>query len=143
MRIHGYPTGALGLIVGLIVGIVFLCGAIGAVAARLWRRKWWIGGLAGVVLGVVLITTLALAHDPYSGWTLPDTGHSCCNKQDCRPVRSYLGDDGVHYIWHEARWRPVPATRILRVPSPDGGSHACINDETLEILCFVPGQPQG
>ncbi len=101
---------------------------------------------AGILLaGVIAIgaANQALAHDIYGGWTQPGTGKSCCNDRDCRPVRSYRGDDGVHYVWLNGRWQPVPASRVLAIPSPDGSSHLCANDETDEIHCFVPGQPQG
>lgn len=110
--------------------------------------------VAVVVLGFFVdgATKQVRAHDPYGHWTQPGTGKSCCSQQrtqadgtivgDCRRVRSYLGDDGVHYILVRNRWRPVPPDRVLRIPSPDGNSHGCVNDETLEIHCFVPGPPR-
>ena len=85
----------------------------------------------------------ARAHEPYGGWVNPTTGASCCNDQDCHPVRSYLGDDGVHYVFLSGRWKPVPAARVLKIPSPDGNSHVCDNVMTDEIYCFVAGQPKG
>lgn len=146
---------------------IVLCvfGAFFAIAAILVAFVWAICRAAGmppvdgrgaiIAAGVLLILAIlsigsAFAHDPYSGWTQPGTGKSCCNQMspdrssgDCRPVRSYKGDDGRHYVFLSGRWQPVPAERVLQIPSPDGNSHACANVETDEIHCFVPGQPKG
>lgn len=96
---------------------------------------------AVVALGFI-ISSQGRAHDPYSGWKQPGTGKSCCDDRDCRPVRSYLGDDGLHYVFFLSRWRPVPPDRVLLIPPPDGRSHACIDNESLEIHCFVNGAPR-
>jgi hypothetical protein len=48
----------------------------------------------------------AQMHDIYKGWTPPGNPQtSCCNAQtaeghgDCRPTRSYFGDDGLWRAW--------------------------------------------
>lgn len=51
---------------------------------------WWalLSVVAGVSLAVVIgwMAREAKAHDPYTGWTVPGTMISCCNRQDCRPI---------------------------------------------------------
>lgn len=107
-----------------------------------------------LILGILLTGAMAIgaaasvyvrparAHDLYAGWVNPATGASCCNNQDCRPARSYLGDDGRHYVFLTGRWKQVPVERVLKIPSPGGNSHVCANVQTDEIYCFVPGQPK-
>lgn len=91
----------------------------------------------------------AMAHDPYTGWTQPGTGASCCNRMtpdrsagDCRPVRARLDGNGVWWVLLHTGWKPVPRAMILQQASPDLSSHVCANLTTEEIYCFVPG-PQG
>ncbi len=84
----------------------------------------------------------ARAHEPYGDWRQPG-GASCCSdlQRECRPVRSYLGDDGRHYVFLSGRWKPVPPGNVLKRPSPDGNSHVCAGLED-EIYCFVAGVPK-
>ncbi|MFO1081853.1 MAG: hypothetical protein U1E23_14640 [Reyranellaceae bacterium] len=73
------------------------------------------------VLGVLVVA--AYAHDPYGSWRQPDNpAVSCCNGQDCRPTRAYLGEDG--------RWRAW-----------DGRSHLC--EAGGHVYCFSPTSPKG
>jgi hypothetical protein len=97
----------------------------------------------GVVAAVVAIGASgeARGHEPYSGWTQPGADTSCCNDQDCRPVRSYRGDDGGAYVFLSGRWQPVPPDRVLLLPSPDGYSHVCADPLTDRIYCYVEGSP--
>jgi len=93
------------------------------------------------LLLLLILTTPAVAHDPYSDWKLP-SGASCCSNQDCRPVRAYRDpDDGWWRAQVNGQWRPVPPSVILDRVAPDGGSHICINPMGI-ILCFVGGVPK-
>lgn len=121
---------------------------LGQGAERLAARP---AAIFAVVLFALAFTAAgaALAHDPYTGWTQPGTGASCCNRMapdrssgDCRPVRARIDAAGVWWVLLDTGWRPVPRARILQQASPDLSSHVCANLTTEEIYCFVPG-PQG
>ena len=90
---------------------------------------------------LILSTGAALpawSHDIYDSWKMP-SGASCCNQQDCRPVRAYRDpDDGLWRARVGAGWTVVPPSAVLRRVAPDGNSHICINGAGI-ILCFVGG----
>ena len=88
------------------------------------------------ILVLLLMAGPAIAHDQYHDWKIPGTTTSCCNDQDCKPVRARANIDGVWQVWHEGRWLDVQPRSILSIPSPDGRSHACIIGSV--VLCFVP-----
>lgn len=113
---------------------------LGRGAERLAARP---AAVVAVVLFVLaaMATTAALAHDPYTDWKIPGTTTSCCNQNDCRPVRARVAFDGIWEVWHEGRWLPVPAGAMLPFPSPDGRSHACIIGSA--VLCMLPGEIRG
>jgi hypothetical protein len=69
----------------------------------------------------------AQQHDIYKEWTAPDNpALSCCNNNDCRPTRSYKGDDGLWRAWNGYRWLTVPPNRVLPTDlAKDGRSHLC------------------
>jgi hypothetical protein len=85
-------------------------------------------------------------HHQYLDWK-PRTGKgSCCNGDDCRPVRARVEDDGSWAVWipEFRRWVPVPA---FAVGEPDrfgdGRSHVCSTKPMLtvpvfHIFCFSP-----
>lgn len=85
-------------------------------------------------------------HDQYQGWK-PTTGKgSCCNGDDCRPVKARNEDDGSWSVWipEFRRWVPVPA---FAVGEPDrfgdGRSHVCSTKPipaipVFHIFCFSP-----
>ena len=85
-------------------------------------------------------------HHQYKEWK-PTTGKgSCCNGEDCRPVRARTEDDGSWSVWipEFRRWVPVPA---FAVGDPDrfgdGRSHVCSTKPLLtvpvfHIFCFSP-----
>ena len=159
MKIHGYPTGALGLLLGLLVAAVFVFAAVGVVIARLWRLRLWIGAVLGIVLALMVIATLAFAqsgqhgaghaehHDWYQKLQRPNGAGSCCSKLtpegdgDCRPVRAYLHDDG--------QWRAVVGGSLVRIPpstilegtAPDGNAHLCMS-KAFTVYCFSVPQPK-
>ena len=85
-------------------------------------------------------------HHQYLEWK-PTTGKgSCCNGEDCRPVRARVEDDGSWSVWipEFRRWVPVPA---FAVGEPDrfgdGRSHVCSTKPlptlpVFHIFCFSP-----
>ena len=85
-------------------------------------------------------------HHQYQEWK-PSTGKgSCCNGEDCRPVRARVEDDGSWSVWipEFRRWVPVPA---FAVGEPDrfgdGRSHVCSTKPlptlpVFHIFCFSP-----
>jgi len=72
----------------------------------------------------------------YRSLRVPETGQSCCNVSDCRPVDA---------AWVEGdRWRArigdkvidIPAKSVLRRENLDGRGILCRS--IWAILCFVP-----
>lgn len=91
---------------------------------------------AFLTLMTAILVAEARAHDIYHDWKT-ESGVSCCDDKDCRPVRATYVDD--HWeIWHEGKWQSVPSRAVRPIKSPDGRSHACIIG--TYILCFVPGE---
>jgi hypothetical protein len=84
-------------------------------------------------------------HDWYEDLRQPDTGSRCCNGTvggkpgDCRPTRSFIGEDGLYRAWDGRQWLVVPKSKILSMPTPDRGPHLC---ETYgRVFCFITGEP--
>lgn len=107
---------------------------------------WWAVMLAGgltLAAWLVAVPWPAWAHDPYSTWQQPDVpGMSCCNRDDCRPTRAYLGDDGRWRAWDGLGWLVVPPGKMLPTDlAGDGRSHLC--ERGGRVLCFTPGQVRG
>jgi hypothetical protein len=85
-------------------------------------------------------------HHQYQEWK-PSTGKgSCCNGEDCRPVKARGEDDGSWSVWipEFRRWVRVPA---FAVGEPDrfgdGRSHVCSTKPlpalpVFHIFCFSP-----
>lgn len=84
-------------------------------------------------------------HHLYQGWKTKQNG-SCCNGDDCRPVRARVEWDGSWSVWipEFRRWVPVPA---FAVGEPDrfgdGRSHVCssrpvVGLPVFHIHCFSP-----
>jgi hypothetical protein len=94
--------------------------------------------VAILALFLIIGSSAAYAHEQYHEWKIPGTETSCCNDQDCKPVRARANIDGLWQVWHEGRWLDVQPQSILPIPSPDGRSHACIIGST--VLCMVPGE---
>lgn len=109
------------------------------------RRILLVG--AAVLAGLLLAAFVAgrvTAHDhgQYKRWFGQDGGPCCSDLgRECRPVQSYLDDDGRHRIMLDGRWVPVPASAVRPYRSPDGSSHACIGKGGA-IFCFVNGVPK-
>ena len=99
-------------------------------------------GLLAFVFGLGVLVGRAAAHDPYTDWKQPGSGASCCNGQDCRPVRAYVGEDGLWRAWDGVRWLKVPADKLLPVDfAKDGRSHLCSTADG-HVYCFSPGVPR-
>lgn len=93
------------------------------------------------VLGAALILWLngarvVWAHDIYHDWKT-ESGVSCCDDKDCRPVRAQYNEDHWEY-WDKGEWQYVPARAVRPITSPDGRSHVC--EIGGIVLCFVPGE---
>lgn len=95
------------------------------------------------LLGVLAFCERASAHDPYSGWMIPDQpGMSCCSENDCRATRSYMGDDERWRAWDGSRWLVIPPSKFMGVDrAGDGRSHLC--ERSGIVYCFTAGQPRG
>lgn len=93
------------------------------------------------LLGCMIAT--ARGHDPYTDWRKPDNpAVSCCNGDDCRPTRAYVGEDGLWRAWNGAEWLVVPREVMLPPDyAGDGRSHIC--ERGSFIYCFTPGQVRG
>lgn len=88
-------------------------------------------------------------HEQYKEWH-NSSGMSCCNGQDCRPIRARPEGDDKWSIWipEFKQWVPVPASAELKPDIlHDGRSHACTADphawleygqdpKKLPIYCF-------
>ena len=77
----------------------------------------------------------------YSNWMRPDMPRvSCCNKQDCAPVRHARQVSGRWQAQRESdgAWLDVPPEKVEQNrDSPDGRSHLCSIGMT--VICFVAG----
>jgi hypothetical protein len=85
-------------------------------------------------------------HQQYLQWKPKGGKGSCCNGDDCRPVRARVDDDGVWsvYIPEFRRWVSVP-NYALGDPDRfgDGRSHVCSSkpqppSTVFHIYCFSP-----
>ncbi len=158
MRIHNPLPPLWWFAVALAIVVAF----IGIILYALFRLGGWL--LAAVVVLVVLGAIGAGAvfaqdncelgtfgcghqeqHHQYQQWKQKDGKGSCCNGDDCRPVRARLEDDGTWSVWipEFRRWLPVPA---YAVGDPDrfgdGRNHVCSSKPnasmTFHIFCFSP-----
>lgn len=96
---------------------------------------------AALVLAIG-IAREAFGHDPYSSWKT-NQGYSCCDDSDCRPTRTCTPLGGDLGVMIDGRCMAVPPSSLLRIPSPDGRSHACISPGALEPRCVVLGETRG
>lgn len=142
-----------------------LCILAGFLAAGLWALAQ---GVAVIVTALFLIVWIAReagaqsgrhghGHDEHHDWykdlKQPGSYLSCCNKLlpdgtgDCRPVRAYIGDDGLWRALVDGRRIVIPADKVLKNPdgsalvAPDGNSHACVS-ALGTIYCFIEAVPK-
>jgi hypothetical protein len=99
-------------------------------------------------------------HGQYKGWTDKD-GTSCCNGQDCRPVRAQKNDEGYWEIYIpelkgmsqppnlRRGWVRIPRSMVYAPDRfHDGRSHACTSRPGNPLMpvpiiyCFTPAQPK-
>lgn len=81
----------------------------------------------------------ALNHEWYQGLKQPGTGYSCCNNQDCRPMRAYLGDDGLWRAFVDGKWETVPARVVLNPKFNKDPIHAHGCRSVMGVwYCFLP-----
>jgi hypothetical protein len=77
----------------------------------------------------------------YETWTRPDMPNvSCCNYQDCAPVRHVRQVNGRWQAQRESDglWLTIPPEKIEHNrDSPDGRSHLCSIGAT--VFCFIVG----
>jgi len=94
------------------------------------------------VAAIVAFAPKARTHDIYGEWRVPNNpAVSCCNNSDCRPTRSYMGDDGLWRAWNGQEWLTVPPERLLPTDlAGDGRSHLC--EKGRWIYCFSPSEPK-
>jgi hypothetical protein len=121
----------LRLIVGLLLGGLFLCGI--CVAQEMEMRH---------------------GHPPqdmeihqkfYKTWMMPSNRSiSCCNAEDCSPAESKF--ENGHWLARKVgdtgNFTPIPAAKIERDrDTPDGRSHVCGRryGEDFVVFCFIPG----
>jgi|YNPMSStandDraft_1061717.scaffolds.fasta_scaffold00687_10 hypothetical protein len=99
----------------------------------------WRAGAACLVLGMAADN--GFAHDWYQGLRSP-VGELCCGVRDCAPVAECVigGREG---IVRRGACVPIPADRLVPIPSPDGRAHLCTRPHpTLgeRIVCVIlPG----
>lgn len=80
-----------------------------------------------LALGAGLGAGAAGAHDWYEG--LRDrAGHSCCGGRDCRPVGLCVDPTQHEGLLIDDSCYPMPAGKVLPLPSPDGRAHACYSE---------------
>ena len=97
---------------------------------------------AGLVLLLLTAAVPAGAHGWYTGLR-NRYGISCCEDRDCRPVGLCVLPDKRQGVVIEGACRPIPRDKVLDLPSPDGGAHACWQGfgQPPAIRCVVlPGE---
>ena len=129
---------------------------------RTTQKKYLSGLIPTLALGVAgaaAVACLASAHDGehdawYSGLSVPGTGSSCCNKNDCAPVLARIGKDGAWEVYIDDKtfpgrsvspfeggapnaWVRVPEGAVLHGrDNPTGEPVACWFDQ--KVRCFIP-----
>ena len=97
---------------------------------------------AGLVLLLLAAAVPAGAHSWYTGLR-NRSGISCCEDQDCHPVGLCVLPDRKQGLVIEGVCRPIPRDKVLDLPSPDGGAHACWQrfGQPPAIRCVIlPGE---
>ena len=97
---------------------------------------------AGLVLLLLAAVVPAAAHGWYTGLH-NRYGISCCEDRDCRPVGLCVLPDKRQGVVIEGACRPIPRDKVLDLPSPDGGAHACWQGfgQPPAIRCVIlPGE---
>ena len=113
-------------------------------------RGYWLGFIAGLAFGGVVLMGAKLAHgeppanvDPnsataqwYRSLIRPDTGTSCCSIADCRPTEARVGVDGWEAVMDD-KWVRIPQGKVLQhTVNIEGRAVLCHSGPT--IYCFEP-----
>jgi hypothetical protein len=100
----------------------------------------FVGIIALGLFAGMFMTPKAHAHEPYTAWSQPDNGGSCCNGMDCKISRAYY--NGVQWMAEfEGEFIPVPPQKVLdpaKVENPDGNAHLCAErfGGRVVVYCF-------
>lgn len=109
-------------------------------------------------------------HDKYKDWKNENTGGSCCNGQDCRPVKATKDEEGNWRIFIpelkdvtisdaiRKGWLYVPPSQVQKPDLwHDGRAHACTSpvyppgspaiagfgyQPIPNVYCFTPSEPK-
>lgn len=103
------------------------------------------------ILGIFLVLaqmawpSKVAAHDIYTEWKNPITGHDCCNNKDCRPVNWRLGKEGNLEIEVAVNlWiTPNPYAELKNINDPSGRAHWCgeVYGTLIHTFCYLPPRP--
>ena len=111
--------------------------------------------LRALMLGVsLLLVSPVLAHSPhgdpeldkfYESLKIPGTELSCCNLEDCKPVKIRTFEGKLQafidksFPGGDEKWYDVPTNKVLTPrENPVGEPVACWNSY-IKIICFVNG----
>lgn len=104
------------------------------------KARGWGGWLAiFFIAGLVVTPRPAWTHDPYSSWTIPGQGKSCCNLTDCAVTRAKF-EKGAWWAFVNSKrmWVKVPDERIVNYKTDDSEAHLCYGETLGEVYCFRP-----
>lgn len=87
----------------------------------------------------VFLPLKARAHDIYMDWKTQN-GVSCCHDRDCAPATAWTDMAGNLYVRQNGQTYTVHPDAVLKIPSPDGRSHACIIGGY--VICAVIAPPK-
>ena len=109
--------------------------------------------LGGLIVAGAMIAGAAVAadlegHAKFHHWyhTLkqPDNAvASCCNNQDCRPVKYRVTPQGVSMLIN-GRWLVVPQSKVMEKETPDQGAHWCgVREQSEDPHTYCAVIPRG
>lgn len=104
------------------------------------KLRWYEYIILTVAIYVIFHPRFVRAHDEFHDWVAPDGETGCCNKRDCRVVRSYTDPEGRLMV-------DYPGVGPLYVPNnvhinrlhSSGKPVACYDVESKRWYCFSPG----
>lgn len=101
---------------------------------------------------VLMFASPCLAHDPaghaahhehfYRHLKQPGTGMSCCNNQDCRPVKYRITASGI-LMEVGGRWIAPPASLVMERDDTEVGHWCGLNEHTSSPHTFCAIVPRG
>lgn len=87
---------------------------------------------------LILAAVPAQAHDIYTGLK-NERGQDCCHNIHCRPVGACILPDHHEGVMIGELCTPIPEGALVKEPSPDGNSHACIVGGQLRCVWLGAG----